>query len=110
MTSGGLSSVLAAYDQCVISLAIGYGVSWIHYSMLYGIMINPSMLDVPFTNQCFHICRACVTKTDNGYLLSGLESRETIATIDLTNEAINVNQHEFSWNQYYHVSLAARKC
>lgn len=31
MTSGGLSSVLAAYDQCVISLAIGYGVSWIHY-------------------------------------------------------------------------------
>lgn len=50
MTSGGLSSVLAAYDQCVISLAIGYGVSWIHYSMLYGIMINPSMLDVPFTN------------------------------------------------------------
>lgn len=46
MTSGGLSSVLTAYDQCVISLAIGYGVSWIHYSMLYGIMINPSMLDV----------------------------------------------------------------
>lgn len=43
-----------------------------------------------------------MTKTDNGYLLSGLESRETIATIDLTNEA---NQHEFSWNQYYHVSL-----
>lgn len=41
---------LAAYDQCVISLAIGYGVSWIHYSMLYGIMINPSMLDVSFTN------------------------------------------------------------
>lgn len=50
MTSGGLSSVLAAYDQCAISLAIGYGVSWIHYSMLYGIMINPSMLDVSFTN------------------------------------------------------------
>lgn len=50
MTSGGLSSVLAAYDQCVISLAIGYGVSWIQYSMLYGIVINPSMLDVPFTN------------------------------------------------------------
>lgn len=46
-----------------------------------------------------------MTKTDNGYLLSGLESRETIATIDLTNEAINVNQHEWSWNQYYHVSL-----
>lgn len=50
MTSGGLSSVLAAYDQCVISLAIGYGASWIHYSMLYGSMINPSMLDVSFTN------------------------------------------------------------
>lgn len=45
-----------------------------------------------------------MTKTDNGYLLSGLESKETIATIDLTNEAINVNQHELSWN-YYHVSL-----
>lgn len=39
------------------------------------------------------------------YLLSGLGSRETIATIDLTNEAINVNQHELSGNQYYHVSL-----
>lgn len=104
MTSGGLSSVLAAYDQCVISLAIWYGVSWIHYSMLYGSVINPSMLD-GCIHECFHICRACVTKTDNGYLLSGLESKETIATIDLTNEAINVNQHELSWNQYYHVSL-----
>lgn len=50
MTSGGLSSVLTAYDQCIISLAIGYDVSWIHYSILYGIMINPSVLDVPFTN------------------------------------------------------------
>lgn len=46
-----------------------------------------------------------MTKTDNEYLLSGLESRETIATIDLTNEAINVNHHEWSGNQYYHVSL-----
>lgn len=46
-----------------------------------------------------------MTKTDNGYLLSGLESKKTIATIDLTNEAINVSQHELSWNQYYHVSL-----
>lgn len=50
MTSGGLSSVLAAYDQCVISLAIGYGVSWIYYSILYGSTINSSMLDVPFAN------------------------------------------------------------
>lgn len=47
MISGGLSSVLT---ECVISQAIGYDVSWTHYSMLCGIMINPSVLDVSFTN------------------------------------------------------------
>lgn len=53
-----------------------------------------------------HLSSMCDKKRTMGtYLLSGLESRETIATIDLTNEAINVNQQEWSWNQYYHVSL-----